>query len=89
MLLGGAEDPGTFFNSYTGRGSIRGLLRHSSHDDRDVLATHILKKTDSYEQPSSAIEDTAEMVAQHYGRFLPQDKAAIAERVLNWVWESG
>ncbi|ORE97743.1 hypothetical protein ATO4_07385 [Aurantimonas sp. 22II-16-19i] len=28
------------------------------------------------------------MVAQHYGRFLPQDKATIAARILNKVWEA-
>jgi len=26
--------------------------------------------------------------AQHYGRFLPQDKAAIAAEVLNRAWEA-
>ena len=25
---------------------------------------------------------------QHYGRFLPQDKAALAARILNKVWEA-
>ena len=121
LLLGDADDPGTFFvktvkqtsrdasydqnkfyeawrlviqrygifNPYTGRGAIKGLLPHGPHNVRDVLATHILKKTGSYEQASYAIQDTPEMVAQHYGRFLPQDKAAIAARVLNEVWESG
>jgi hypothetical protein len=53
-----------------------------------VLATHILKQTVSYEQASYAIQDTAEMVAQHYGRFLPQDKAEIAARILNQVWQA-
>lgn len=28
------------------------------------------------------------MAAQHYGRFLPQDKAALAARILNQVWEA-
>jgi len=28
------------------------------------------------------------MVAQHYGRFLPQDKAEIAARALNQVWQA-
>ena len=60
----------------------------SPHNVRDVLATHILKQTGSYEQASYAIQDTAEMVAQHYGRFLPQDKAEIAARILNQVWEA-
>ncbi|MER8911421.1 hypothetical protein NKH99_27795 [Mesorhizobium sp. M0854] len=76
------------YNPYTGRGVIKGLLPHGPHNIRDVLATHILKKTGSYEQASYAIQDTPEMVAQHYGRFLPQDKAALAARILNQVWEA-
>ncbi|TAJ33641.1 MAG: hypothetical protein EPO59_04535, partial [Bosea sp. (in: a-proteobacteria)] len=74
------------FNPYTGKGAIRGLLPHGPHNVRDVLATHILKQTGSYEQASYAIQDTPEMVAQHYGRFLPQDKASLAAKVLNKVW---
>ncbi len=38
------------FNPYTGRGAIKGLLPHGPHNIRDVLATHILKRTGSYEQ---------------------------------------
>ncbi len=76
------------YNPYTGRGAIKGLLPHGPHNVRDVLATHILKQTGSYEQASYAIQDTAEMVASHYGRFLPQDKAALAARILNQVWEA-
>ena len=26
------------------------------------------------------------MVAEHYGRFLPQDKSALAAKILNQVW---
>ena len=77
------------FNPYTGRGAIPGLLAHGPHSVRDVLATHILKQTGSYEQASYAIQDTAATVADHYGRFLPQDKAALAAQVLNKVWETG
>lgn len=76
------------FNPYTGRGAIPGLLPHGPHNVRDVLATHILKVTGSYEQASYAIQDTPEMVAKHYGRFLPQDKAALAAQILNRVWEA-
>ncbi|TGQ30650.1 MULTISPECIES: hypothetical protein [unclassified Mesorhizobium] len=76
------------FNPYTGRGAIPGLLPHGPHNVRDVLATHILKRTGSYEQASYAIQDTPDMVAKHYGRFLPQDKAALAARILNQVWEA-
>lgn len=74
------------YNPYTGRGAIEGLLPHGPHNVRDVLATHILKQTGSYEQASYAIQDTPEMIAKHYGRFLPQDKAAIAAKILNQVW---
>ncbi len=120
VLLGGTEDPGTFFiktvkatskdaaydrntfyeawrltvqrygiyNPYTQRGAIPGLLPHGPHNVRDVLATHILKQTGSYEQASYAIQDTPDMVAHHYGRFLPQDKAALAARILNQVWQA-
>jgi hypothetical protein len=74
------------FNPYTGRGAIKGLLPHGPHNVRDVLATHILKKTGSYEKASYAIQDTPEMVARHYGRFLPHDKSALAAQILNQVW---
>lgn len=76
------------YNPYTGRGAIEGLLPHGPHNVRDVLATHILKQTGSYEQASYAIQDTPETVAKHYGRFLPQDKAALAAVILNRVWEA-
>lgn len=74
------------WNPYTGRGVIKGLLPHGPHNVRDVIATHILKQTGSYEQASYAIQDTPEVVAKHYGRFLPQDKAALAADILNRVW---
>ncbi|MEO9340989.1 hypothetical protein ABFT80_26670 [Mesorhizobium sp. SB112] len=76
------------FNPYTGRGAIDGLLPHGPHNLRDVLATHILKQTGSFEQASYAIQDTPDMVANHYGRFLPQDKAALAAKILNQVREA-
>lgn len=73
-------------NPWTGRGAIEGLLPHGPHSVRDVLATHVLKVTGSYEQASYAIQDTAKTVAEHYGRFLPENKAALAARVLDAVW---
>src|SRR3546814_20565360 len=75
------------YNPFTGNGAIKGLMPHGPHNIRDVLATHILKQTGSYEQASYAIQDTPEMVKAHYGRFLPQAKAAIAAEVLNRVWD--
>jgi len=74
------------WNPYTKRGAIAGLLPHGPHCVRDVLATHVLKQTGSYEQASYAIQDTPETVAKHYARFLPQDKAALAADILNQAW---
>jgi hypothetical protein len=76
------------YNPYTKRGAIAGLLPHGPHNVRDVLATHILKQTGSFEQASYAIQDTPEIVAKHYGRFLPENKAHLAAQVLNRVWGS-
>lgn len=75
-------------NPFTDRGAIKGLLPHGPHNVRDVLATHILKKTGSYEQASYAIQDTPAMVMKHYGRFFPEDKTALAAKILNEVWEA-
>lgn len=98
--VGAAYDQNTFYeawrltiqrfgiyNPWTGCGAIKGLLPHGPHNIRDILATHILKQTGSFEHASYAIQDTPEMVKKHYGRFLPQDKAQIAANVLNKVWE--
>lgn len=74
------------YNPYTQRGAIEGLLPHGPHNVRDVLATHVLKRTGSMEQASYAIQDTPDTVAEHYGRFLPHDKAALAAQILNQVW---
>lgn len=74
------------FNPWTGRGAIPGLLPHGPHNVRDVLATHILKKTGSFERASYAIQDTPDIVAKHYGRFLPENKAALAASILDKVW---
>jgi hypothetical protein len=75
------------YNPWTKRGAVEGLLPHGPHNARDVLATHILKRTVSYVQASHAIQDTLDM-AQHCGRFLPQGKSEIAARILNQVWEA-
>lgn len=60
--------------------------RKEPHTVRDVLAIHSLKQTGSYEQASYANEDAATTVAAQYGRFLPQDTAAVVAQVLNQAW---
>lgn len=75
------------YNPYTGRGAIKGLLPHGPHCVRDVLATHILKRTGSFEKAGYAIQDTPEVVAKYYGRFIPSQKTAIAAQILNEAWD--
>jgi hypothetical protein len=75
-------------NPYTGQGAIAGLLPHGPHNIRDVVATHILRRTGSYELASFAIQDTVEAVTRHYGRFLPQEKSARSAAILNEVWQT-
>ncbi|TDW65415.1 hypothetical protein EDF57_103599 [Novosphingobium sp. PhB55] len=50
---------------------MRDCFPMGPHNIRDALSTHILKQTGSSERASHAIRDTPEMVAKHYGRFLP------------------
>ncbi|MFO1247330.1 MAG: hypothetical protein U1E93_03700 [Alphaproteobacteria bacterium] len=74
------------YNPYTKRGAIKGLLPHGPHAVRDILATHLLKTTGSYELASFAIQDSMASVMQHYARFLPHEKVARAAEELNKVW---
>jgi hypothetical protein len=75
------------YNPYTKRGAIKGLLPHGPNAVRDVLATHLLKKTGSYELASFAIQDSMMAVVKHYARFLPHEKIARAAHELNKVWQ--
>jgi hypothetical protein len=74
------------YNPYTKQGAIKGLLPHGPHCVRDILATHLLKKTGSYELAGYAIQDSMESVMRHYARFLPHEKIARAADELNKVW---
>jgi hypothetical protein len=74
------------YNPYTNRGAIKGLFPHGPHAVRDVLATHLVKTTGSYELASFAIQDSVEAVIRHYARFLPHEKIARAQEELNKVW---
>lgn len=74
------------FNPYTGRGAIKGLLPHGPHSIRDVLATHVLRTTGSFEQAAYAIQDSIEMVKKHYGKYGPGNKHARVAPLLAAVW---
>jgi hypothetical protein len=75
------------YNPFTKRGAIRGLLPHGPHTVRDVLATHVIKQTASYDLAAFAIQDTTKTVKLFYARFLPEEKIKLAAKVLNQVWE--
>jgi hypothetical protein len=54
------------YNPYTGGGAPpKAMLPHGPHNLRDVLATHTLKQTGSYEQGSYPIQDTLVQVRGH------------------------
>jgi hypothetical protein len=74
------------YNPYTGHGAIEGLLPHGPNSVRDVIATHMLKQSASFELAAFAIQDNPETIKAHYGRFLPEEKSALAARVLNRAW---
>lgn len=61
-------------------------MPHGPHVVRDVLATHVIKKTASYDLAAYAIQDTPEVVKSYYARFLPEEKTGMAALVLNKVW---
>ena len=61
------------------------MLLHRPHCVRDILVTHILKRTGPYELASFAIQDNMEAVMQHYAWFLPHEKTARAAKALNEV----
>jgi len=48
----------------------------------------MLNFTGLYEQAIYEIQDAPDTIQQHHRRFLPQDKAALAARILNQVWEA-
>ncbi len=52
-------------------------------DFAEALALHMRR------QASYAIQDTPDIVAKHYGRFLPENKASLAAAILNRVWLEG
>jgi len=75
------------YNPYTKRGAISGILPHGPHCVRDVVATHVLKETGSYELAGFAIQDSVSAVMANYTRFLPHEKAARAAEIVNRVWQ--
>lgn len=75
------------YNPYTKRGAIPGLLPHGPHSVRDVIATHVLKETGSYEVAGFAIQDCVKAVRDNYTTFLPHEKAARAAEIMNRAWQ--
>lgn len=73
-------------NPYLGRG-IEGVKPHGPHAVRDIVATHIIKRTGSYELAAYALCDSVQTVKEHYARFLPEDKLHLADKIMNEPWE--
>lgn len=70
------------YNPYAGRGAIKGLLLHGLHNFRDILATHVLGQAGPESRHATPSGRTPpHVVQQRYGRFLPQDRAALVAKV--------
>jgi hypothetical protein len=74
-------------NPFLGRG-IPGVRPHGPHVVRDIVATHIIKETGSYELAAYALGDSSSTVKEHYARFMPEDKIHLADRVIDAWWEA-
>jgi hypothetical protein len=64
-------------HSSRGRG-IKGVHAFGPHAFRDIVATHIIKKTGSITQAANILLDSEETVKRHYARFLPEDRLGLA-----------
>jgi hypothetical protein len=69
-------------NPYLGRG-IPGVIPHGPHSVRDIVATHIIKKTGSFELAAYAIQDAVRTAKEHYVLFMPKDKIHLVDKILN------
>jgi hypothetical protein len=74
------------YNPYTKRGAIKGLMPHYPHVMRDVIATHIIKQTHSFELAAYALHCTPTIIEKHYCRGLAEEKAAAAGPLLSEIW---
>lgn len=69
-------------NPFRGSG-IPGVLPHGPHSVRDIVATHVVKQTGSYDLAGYSIQDTGRTARKHYARFMPKDKIHLADEILN------
>lgn len=69
-------------NPYRGYG-IPGVIPHGPHSVRDIVATHVIKKTGSYDMAGHAIQDTGDTARKYYARFMPKDKVRMSDKVLD------
>ncbi|WP_157451915.1 hypothetical protein [Deinococcus aquatilis] len=53
---------------------IVGLRPFGPHAFRHLMACHILKTTGKFEDAANMLLDSIEMVKQHYGQFMPEDR---------------
>lgn len=62
------------------------LQPHGPHALRDIIATHVIKKTGSFALAAIAIRDTEQTVRKHYARFLPEDKSSLFREITSDIF---
>jgi hypothetical protein len=76
------------YNPFTGQGAIAGLMPHGPHAIRDVIATHVLKVTGSWDLAADAIQDSVAMVRKRYAKYGPADRARAVAKITNQSWRN-
>jgi len=87
MFTGIIETYG-IYNPFTGQGAIAGLMPHGPHALRDVIATHVLKVTGSWDLAADAIQDSVAMVRMRYAKYGPADRARAVAKITNQSWRN-
>jgi integrase len=72
-------------NPYLNRG-IPGVKPHGPHSVRDIVATHIIRETGSYELAAYALADSVQTVKEHYARFMPEHKLHLVDKIMVEAW---
>lgn len=65
---------------------IPGVRPHGPHAVRDIIATHVIKATGSYELAAYSIADSVRTIREHYARFMPEDKIHLTDEIINASW---
>lgn len=74
------------YHKFKNEPGIENLQPHGPHSLRDIIATHVIKKTGSFALAAMAIHDSEQTVRKHYARFLPSDKSELIRELTSDIF---